>query len=322
MRITNFTYKHVNEAQAIVMKNYEEEKQLVPFLPEITTLPDLDHFAENGLGMVAIRNDEVIGFLCCYEPWSNAFGTEARGTFSPLHAHGSIIKDRESIYRNLYQAAANHWVNQGITYHSISLFAHDEQAKQALFTNGFGLRCIDSIKLMDPIPLKKNSNIQIRRLDHDDVICIRSLREQLSNHLSKSPCFMYTSKDDYKSWISRAEQRDSIVYAAFDKEKAVAFVEVKIGGENFITDRKDMMNICGAFCLEEYTGEDIVQNILNRMISDLRNDGYQLLGVDYESINPTAYKFWNKYFIPYTNSVTRRIDEGILKGDRGIAYEL
>lgn len=322
MKITNFTHKHLKEAQDLLIKNYEEEKQCVPGLPEITRFPDLKHFAENGLGMVAIRNDEVIGYLCYYEPWDNAFKTSARGTFSPLHAHGSIAKDRDIIYRFLYQAAANHLVNQGITYHGISLFSHDEQAKHALFTCGFGLRCIDSIRLMNPIPLKKDTNIQIRRLGHNEAISIRSLREQLSNHLSKSPCFIYTSKDDYKNWISRAEQRNSIIYAAYDMDRAIAFVEVKLGGENFITDRKDMMNICGAYCLDEYRGEEIVQNILNRMIDDLKNDGYQLLGVDYESLNSTAYKFWNKHFIPYTNSVTRRIDEGILKEDRGIAYDI
>jgi len=42
---------------------------------------------------------------------------------------------------------------------------------------------------------------------------------------------------------------------------------------------------------------------------NLKEEGYKLLGVDYESFNSTANGFWLKYFTPYTNSVVRRIDE-------------
>ncbi|MCI9073092.1 MAG: hypothetical protein HFH80_09920 [Lachnospiraceae bacterium] len=41
----------------------------------------------------------------------------------------------------------------------------------------------------------------------------------------------------------------------------------------------------------------------------LKAEGYTRLGVDYESINPTAWGFWNKYFEAYTYSLTRRIVE-------------
>jgi len=36
---------------------------------------------------------------------------------------------------------------------------------------------------------------------------------------------------------------------------------------------------------------------------------YNLLGVDFESFNPTASNFWLKYFTEYTHSVVRRIDD-------------
>jgi len=46
--------------------------------------------------------------------------------------------------------------------------------------------------------------------------------------------------------------------------------------------------------------------------SDLK-EGYAYLGVDYESLNPTAYAFWQKYFSAYTHGLVRRIDEHILQ---------
>ena len=39
------------------------------------------------------------------------------------------------------------------------------------------------------------------------------------------------------------------------------------------------------------------------------NEGKEYLGVDYETLNPTALRFWDKYFQNYTYSYVRRIDE-------------
>lgn len=312
MIITDFTQKHIEQAQALIKQNYEEEKQIVSSLPEGIDVSDLMYFADNGLGVAAMEEERLLGFLCCYEPWENAFDTNAKGTFSPLHAHGAIGENRERIYRVLYQEAAKKWVTHGITYHSVALYAHDEHGKNALFTYGFGLRCIDAIMSLDKIKVNQNTNLQIKRLEQVEIPLIRPLREQLSAHLSESPCFMYSTEEKYQSWLTRAEGRNSTIYAAFEGEKAIAFIEAIHGGENFITDIDDMMSICGAFCLPNYRGKEIVQSLLNVMIDELKLEGYKRLGVDYESFNPTAYEFWNKYFLQYTNSVTRRIDEGIL----------
>ena len=46
----------------------------------------------------------------------------------------------------------------------------------------------------------------------------------------------------------------------------------------------------------------------------LKKEGFCRLGVDYESFNSTANRFWPKYFEPYTKSVVRRIDECALEG--------
>lgn len=42
-------------------------------------------------------------------------------------------------------------------------------------------------------------------------------------------------------------------------------------------------------------------------------EDYTMLGVDFESFNPTARGFWLQYFAPYTHSVVRRIDERITR---------
>ncbi len=321
MIITNFTNKYIEQAMYLVQQNYKEERQFVPSLPEKTIIPDLADLAGNNLGMAALEGERLLGFLCCYEPWEHAFGTNARGIFSPLHGHGALGGDKESIYRMLYQKAAENWIKQDITYHTISLYAHDEQVKEGFFTYGFGLRCIDAIRSMEKIAVNQSTKITIKRLAQEDIPKIRPLREQLSIHLSESPCFLYSSEQEFQSWLSRAEMRNSIIYAGLEEDEVIAYIEVMHGGENFVTENTDMMSICGAYCLPERRGQGIVQSLLNTMIEELAKEGYQQLGVDYESFNPTAYRFWRKYFKPYTNSVTRRIDEKILNKRRGNLFQ-
>ena len=312
MNIVTFEKQHIEEAKAIAFANYQEERSFVSTLPEIERMPDLDWFAENGLGVAALEDGELVGFLCCVGPFDNAFASQVKGTFSPIHAHGALTEDRKLIYKKMYQAAAEKWVSKGILYHAIGLYAHDTQAIGAFFQYGFGLRCIDALRPMSRIPCPPVTGYTFRLLPKEEVAAIRQMRVQLSAHLGESPCFAYDSPQMVKDWIAKAEKRNTQVFVAERDGTAVAFVEVGEDGENFITGTPGMKNICGAFCLPQYRGTGLFANLLNYTVAQLRAKGATLLGVDYESINPTASGAWGKYFTPYTHSVVRRVEADIL----------
>lgn len=61
--------------------------------------------------------------------------------------------------------------------------------------------------------------------------------------------------------------------------------------ENFVTELPQVQNICGAFCLPAHRGKGLYPSLLNFLINVLASEGYTLLGVDYESFNPTAAGF-------------------------------
>ena len=71
----------------IALANYYDKRQYVKELPQMCDVPDLYGFAENGLGVAAFENEKMIGFLCCCEPFDNAFrATDVRGIFSPIQS--------------------------------------------------------------------------------------------------------------------------------------------------------------------------------------------------------------------------------------------
>jgi GNAT superfamily N-acetyltransferase len=309
MKIVDFTIEHVEQAMNIAIQNYNAERHYVPALLPVDKYPNMTPLAENGLGVTAFEGDRMLGFLCFYSPWDNMFATNVRGTFSPIHAHGTTVQNRERIYKRMYQAAAKKLVSRGAASHVIALYAHDQEAQQAFYTYGFGLRCMDAIRPMERIEIIACPDVTYIQLGKENIDAISPLRRSLVAHLGQSPCFVVSSEEETERWLERAKNRDSIVFVAIKKEQIIAFIEITDNGENFATKCAGMKNICGAFCFPELRGKGIMPNLLNHAIHTLKAEGFTCLGVDFESFNPTAYEFWLKHFDAYTHSVVRRVDD-------------
>lgn len=318
MEIVSFQYEHAEEARQIARNNYEEERKHNPVLPEIDILPDLKFFAEVGLGVAAIEDECMLGYLCAWPPIEDAFNTTGvKGTFVPIHAHGVRgdlpEKVREKLYSGMYQAAAEKWVREGILSHGISLYTHDAPALTSFFTNGFGMRCIDAIRPMEKlvsleVVLPEGVKVSYRELPREQWIRLLPMHNALRAHLGCSPAFMrFPSITEDEMYQGAGE--DIRYFAAEVKGQDIAYIKLGKAGETFVSEVNDIMNICGAYCIPEFRGKGIFHNLLAYLITILQNEGYLYLGVDMESINPNARSFWRKYFIEYTNSVVRRIDD-------------
>ena len=110
-----------------------------------------------------------------------------------------------------------------------------------------------------------------------------------------------------------AEKKNGRYFAAKKDGELCAYMEVSNEGETFVASGNVYRHITGAYCLPEYRGRGVCQNLLNLVINILKTEGYTKLGVDFESINPAGSCFWLKYFNAYTNSLVRRIDERIIQ---------
>jgi GNAT superfamily N-acetyltransferase len=315
LKIIDFTENHIEQALSIAKDNYEKERKSVPILPEFIEFPDLSAFSKNGLGVSAFDENKMVGYLCCYKPVEKAFGTtNAIGVWSPLHGNGIIDCEYKNVFQKMYQEAAKKWVDLKATSHAITFYAHNSFIQSQLYSYGFGLRCIDTIKKMDEIEVNLENKYCISELEHNEFHLIFPIGLLLVDHLSKSPMFMRYAQDEiedgheykFAQWQIQEKYR---YFTAKKDGNIIAYIKVHDEGENFIGDVKDMKHIHGAYCLSEYRGQGIIQNILNFIIKTLKEENINFLGVDFESFNPTANNFWLKYFTEYTNSVVRKIDD-------------
>ncbi|MBE5804515.1 MAG: GNAT family N-acetyltransferase [Clostridiales bacterium] len=312
MNIVDFDLCHVAEAVCIAKKQFGSASA-AKGLPAVD-VPDMTELA-NGLGVAAVDEGRLVGYLCAYGPFRGMFGTwgtrdESRfvGVFSPVEAHGVDSGDSVRVWQRMYQAAAEKWVRAGAAYHAIALYEHDASAKEAFFRYGFGQRCADAIRKVEPLNARPVPGVAYRELPPGSAEMVRELRRGLDIHLCQSPCFMARTDEGRQSWLEQVKHRDSRLFAAMSGDAPIAFIEVMDEGENFITSYPAMLSICGAYCLPAWRGTGVSKALLDHVLCALQAEGVELLGVDYETMNPTAAGFWGKYFMPYTASLVRRVD--------------
>jgi GNAT superfamily N-acetyltransferase len=313
IKIVSFTGEHINQALNIAKINYENERKHIDILPAINEFSDFDFtpFAKNKLGVVAFDEGKMVGYLCCFDPYKNAFDTtNDSGIWSPIYGNGIIECNCKNIFARMYQEAAGKWVGLGVTNHAITFYAHNYSIQNQLYRYGFGLRCIDAIRSMDEVDIKK-AQFDFSELENAEFQLIYPLGLLLDDHLKSSPMFLCYEKHDGNGdkFAKREIQKGMRYFVAKDCDRIIAYIRVSDEGENFIGEVKYMKHIQGAYCLPEYRGQGVFQNLLNYLIKKLQNEKNQLLGVDFESFNPTASGFWLKYFTEYTQSVVRRVDD-------------
>lgn len=315
-RITDFIPAHIKTAQAIAYENYEEERRHVPSLPAIAEVPSLLPYAENGLGVAAFTGDTLLGFLCAVPPFAQAFGsTDAVGVFSPAGANGAVSDDRAAIYAQMYEASGEKWAAAGASSHAVSLYAHDRETQLQFFRYGFGHRCTSAIRCMEDCKEAAAAvpDILFTELAPEERFKALPFEHRLDAHMAASPTFILRPSKTEAAYAEENRETKARIFAAYAGKEMIAFLKTSLGGEAFICDNPGYFHITGAFCLPEHRGKGVYANLLRFAVQKLREDGIVYLGVDYESINPSADRFWNRHFSVYTHSVVRRIDEHVFR---------
>ncbi len=318
MEIIPFEKQHVPAAGELVWQAYQNERASVPCLP---AGGDLDAYAGmvaglagNGLGVAALQGGEFIGFLTGMAV-GELFGS-SRGIYIPLYAHGAKGADRGHLYQRLYAAASDIWVKKGHLSHVITMHAHDKEALEAWFWQDFGLRCVDSVRpLTDVLLPERATGYDIRRVAPADATVMLELHREHWRYYRGAPMFMHVHEDCSLSGLTDwLKEKDHHLWAAFEKDGPVAYMQLRHGGETFASDDKKSMNICGAYVRSGQRKAGYGTAILQTIVRWLRENGYERLGVDFESFNIEGSRFWQKHFTPFTYSLTRRIDERIHDG--------
>ncbi len=306
MQFEIFGSSHLEEARALAQKAYGAACHQFPALPQNVFLPSLAPLC-NGLGIAAVEKGKLMGFLAAEDPIFRMFGTMENGVFSPVHAHGLSPDAPEGLMQRLYQHCGALWQKAGALWHAVCLYENETAAARGLIRYGFGQRCADAVRTMLPLDIPPIPGIEYKEVP-PGTEDLEEMHIGLWKHLLQSPCFLSGPDEAMHWWLSSLKTRPIRVFAAYMQGKPVAYMEARSDGENFITHIPGMLNICGAYCDPAFRGTGISPALLSFVLDKLQKEGITHLGVDYETMNPTAAGFWEKHFTPYTQSLVKHLD--------------
>lgn len=324
MNLKTLKQEHIEEIVELSINEYKDECDKLTDLPQ-NNFRDLlynkiNRLIINNIGLIALDNkNNIIGYLTGYSTINELFGN-CKGFFSPLYGHGTIRGNRFQINKELYNELAKLLIDENIYSHAISIYSHSNEAIHSYFENGFGMRCCDAILYLENYNSKIidiRNGFKIQEILHEDLPMLLNLKNNLLDHMRKSPTFIPSSSLKISNFIDLSKQRKSRFFTISRKEKIIGYLEIKNNGETFISEDKSTVNICGAYIKPEFRGQGLYSSLLRFVLDKIKKENYLRCGVDFETINPVANNFWKRNFKPYSYSLTRRIDERI--NNQGIA---
>lgn len=318
MEIIKIEDKFIDELTDIAVKEYKDEcckcSQLMKadFRKDIEEI--LHSLCKSKYGKVAIDNGKVIGYLSFWGPWDGYFATR-KGAYSPVVGNGFIGDNRGKLASLLFQAVGNDLAADGITSYAITRYAHDEEVGRSFVMNGFGIRCSDGIMKLSErrIITSAHPEISFRILKREEWKKVNQLDLGLTKHLLKAPVFFPCDIDESKERFNSDEIK---LFVAEAQGRIVGFMALSEDGESFLAEKYDMLNICGCYFEKEYRGDGIPAMLLEYICRYCEEQGKEYLGVDCETLNPTALRFWGKHFENYTYSYHRIIDDRVVGYDK------
>ncbi|WP_055669618.1 GNAT family N-acetyltransferase [Desnuesiella massiliensis] len=309
--------KYLEDAVKLTQAQYNMEQKHIEALYEkdykdiLTDM--LSDIFKNKRGLVAVERGKVLGYLSFWGSVNGHFGN-VKGSFSPLFANAYGGENRGKIASLLFQYTSEEMIKEEILSYAICLYSHDAEVMQSLMMNGFGVRCGDAIRNVNKLlNIEINTEYSYDEIHYSKAGCLLTLSNSLERHMRKSPTYFPKEELSEEKFTERCYNRQSRFFIAKDKSEIIGYLEVANDGETFISEEPDYLHICGAYLKEGYRGKNIIQSLLSFVIETLKKDDIKRLGVDFETINPTALKFWEKFFDSYTYSFVRRIDERILR---------
>lgn len=316
MVIEKLNEKYIEEAVKLAQADYDMERKYVQALYDNDFKNELTQCLIDAFkckyGALALENGKLKGFMGFLGPWDGHFGN-VKGVFSPLFANAFSGENRGKTASRLFQHTSEEMVADGILSFAICTYSHNFDVTTSLTMNGFGVMCSDAIRKVDiPLNVEINTDYFYEEIHYSEAGCLLKLKNSLVRHMRKSPAYLPCSElteDEFKKLCNMNKSRFFIVK---DRLEVLGYVEVTNDGETFISEAPDMLNICGAYLDENYRGKNLFQSLLAFTLDKIKNNGVKYLGVDCETINPNAMRFWGKYFDSYTYSFHRRIDERII----------
>jgi GNAT superfamily N-acetyltransferase len=299
VEIHAFSDTFVDDAARLLAARHARHRQAEPLLPpryEDTAAARAEIEALLGRdgadGVAATRDGKVAGYLVGIrkdESWGPNVWVEPAG-----HA-----VERAEDVRDLYAAAAAHWVDQGRKAHFAVVPATDAELVDAWFRLGFGQQHAYGIRELPEVEWPDG----VRRAEERDVDALMALAPELPAHQRLAPVFSGLPRTDEDPETERKELLEEI--ADETVASVVAEQDGRIVGNFFVCPlevststhyglaRPERMSFLGfAVTDPAVRGSGAGLALTQASFAWARSRGYQAMVTDWRVTNLLSSRFW------------------------------
>lgn len=319
MEFRKLDNKYLDACVSIVMHQYCKEQESVSALYskdyEKDIYQSVKRIFDYETGIMAFEKDKLVGYLAFDGIWGKQY---IKGVSSPLCGYGiSKEYDRGKLSSLLFQHASEVLCKKGVGIYNITVYAHDIEVINCYVLNNFGILCTDAIRMID-VPICGESigkytyeELSAEEIDNNTDSLLEMWRK-LVEHLRMSPTFYPGEEFTDSAFLNHIHEEGTRVFVAKEQKNIIGMIDVSKDGNNFVTMEEDTMNVGDLYLKTDFRGNNIAQELLLYVNNTLKKEGVKRLWVEHGTTNPTAQRFWGKYFNQFTYTLTRKIDERIL----------
>lgn len=316
IEVVSFSKEHITSSADIFIGKYKRLRDKYPYMPvkyekreEIIKL--LEWICKNHYGVVALRENLVVGFMCAIE--IEEFKSSSDGIYIPEWGHGSVGFNIGNIYEHMYQKLSKEAKKRKQKVHSITILEYETELIETLNLNGFGIFVIDAIKDTNRFLSEAKDGYVFEKAEKKDFKELKKLLKEHYETLKEAPTFLY-SCENYEEIIKKwFDSKNIIIWKLIKDDRIVGMVETIINADNactIVSDKKTLA-IGVTQIMKNERGSGLGEFMVRKICDYASSQELNMISVDFESANILARRFWLKYFTPCCYSMIRYIDDRI-----------
>ena len=290
--IQPFADEHLDAAAALLAERHHAHREAEPLLPDVTDFRahvEDEWRADGASGWFALADGEPAGYLIGSprgEDWGKG------NVWVGLAGHA--VHEPETV-RDLYQAAAEAWVDQGLRQHYALVPANDAALVDAWFRLSFGAQHAQGIQEV-PEPADEIPGLTVRRATLEDAETVARIDLLLPEYQARSPVFgggTPPSMEELVTEYGEHFENDLIVERAGAPVGLLTVADVTLSGMHTGLSRPDRAAILGfATTLPEVRGTGAGIALTNACFDWAREHDYETIVVDWRETNLLSSRFW------------------------------
>jgi predicted N-acetyltransferase YhbS len=286
--IVPFADEHLDAAVRLLAERHAWHRELEPLLPADADLREqLERERGELAGMVAFEAGEVVGYL---------LGTHREDQIGPhvwSYIAGHAVRNPELV-RDLYGAAAEAWVDAGLTRHFVYVPAVPELV-DPWFRLSFGASAALAIRETGPQPAV-DGGVTIRESTRDDVRAAARLDRHQFEWMLGSPSFSRHEPPEEDAlaaeWTEVWDDPDAHRHFVAERDGGVVGHILLYRRPPDLRVPVDSIDLADASTSPEERGSGIGLALTYHVLGWAHEHGYATMTIDWRMTNLLASRFW------------------------------